>query len=140
MSLVLIIAGGLFIYWIIAVMVRAPGLGSAPLEVVMKMRIRLFATLLALTFAGGLALAAEPETQMEIPVGTSEPTKCYRLIAESGLEVPIGQAVELCAGTVAAVKTVGCFIEAWGHPANNGLGLPLGLAVDLCRTIPRDGP
>jgi hypothetical protein len=118
----------------------APGLGSAPVEVVEKMRIRLFAMSLALTFAGGLALAAEPETQPQIPAGTSEPTKCYRLMAESGLEVPVGQAVELCAGTVAAVKTYACFIEAWGPSANNGLGLTLGLAVDLCRTIPREGP
>ena len=104
------------------------------------MRIRLFAMSLALTFAGSLALAAEPETQLEIPPGTSEPTKCYRLIGESGLEVPVGLAVELCAGTVAAAKTIACFIESWGPSANNGLGLPLGLAVDLCRTIPREGP
>jgi hypothetical protein len=95
---------------------------------------------LALTFAGGLALAAEREPQPKIPAGTSEATKCFRLIAESGLEVPVGQAIELCAGTAAAAKTFACFIESWGPPANNGLGLSLGLAVDLCRTIPREGP
>jgi hypothetical protein len=95
---------------------------------------------LALAFAGSLALAAEPVADLEIPAGSSEPTKCYRLIVESGLEVPVGLAVELCAGTVAAVKTFACFIESWGPSANNGLGLSLGLAVDLCRTIPRERP
>jgi hypothetical protein len=107
---------------------------------VTKLRIRLFAMSLALTFAGGLALAAEPEPQPQIPAGSSEATKCYRLLAEAGLEVPVGQAIELCAGTVAAAKTFACFLESWGPPSNNGLGLPLGLAVDLCRTIPRDDP
>lgn len=118
----------------------APGRVNALVKVVRKMRIRLIAMSLALTFAGGLALAAEPETQPEIPAGTSEPTKCYRLLAETGLEVPVGIAIDLCAGTVAAEKTFACFIESWGPPANNGLGLPLGLAVDLCRAIPRKGP
>lgn len=103
------------------------------------MLIRIFATLLAVTFAGGLALAAEPETP-KVPAGSSEPTKCYRLVAESGLEISLGQTVELCAATVSAVKTFACFIEAWSHSGNNGLGLPLGLAVDLCRTIPREAP
>jgi len=75
---------------------------------------------------------------MIIPAGTAEPTKCFRLIAESGLEVSVGSAIELCAGSVSAEKTVACFIEAWGPRTNGGLGLMLGFAVDLCRTIPRE--
>lgn len=106
------------------------------------MRTKILAAALVFTLVGGAARGAEAETKpdakLEIPAGTSEPTKCYRLIAESGLEVPVGQAVELCAGSVSAGKTFACFIEAWGPSTSNGLGLPLGLAVDLCRTIPRE--
>ena len=106
------------------------------------MRVKTLAAALVLTLVSGVARAAEPAPkpggELEIPAGSSEPTKCFRLIADSGLEVPIGLAVELCAGSVSATKTFACFIEAWGPPSGNGLGLMLGLAVDLCRTIPRE--
>jgi len=92
----------------------------------------------ALMFAGGVALAGEPETEPPIPAGSSEPTKCVRLIADSGLGMTVGHTIELCAGTVSASNTVACLIESWGPSAQGGLGLPLGLAIDLCRTIPRE--
>jgi hypothetical protein len=91
------------------------------------------------------ALAAEPlaesgsDTKPKLESSlSSEPVQCYRLIAYIEIEVPIGQAVELCAGTLDSFKTVKCFQEAYGHPDDDGLGLPLGLAVDLCRTISRE--
>jgi len=105
------------------------------------MRFKVVATTLAFTLSGSVALAAEPTSdEPAIPTRSSEPTKRFRLIGESGFEVMVRQAVELCAGTVDAVKTVACFIEAWSHPGISGLGLTLGQAVDLCRTIPREGP
>ena len=106
------------------------------------MRTFLFAAALALAIP---VFAAEPEAK---PEGDSkpkledslstEPVQCYRLIGYIKMQVPIGQAVELCAGTSDSFKTVKCFQEAYGHPADDGLGLPLGLAVDLCRTFPRE--
>ena len=106
------------------------------------MRTKILAAALVFTLASGATRAAEPEPkpsgELKIPAGTSEPTKCFRLIAKSGLEVPVGPGIELCAGSVSAAKTFACFIEAWGPSTSNGLGLPLGLAVDLCRTIPRE--
>jgi hypothetical protein len=89
------------------------------------------------------AAAAEPETKGDDSKAkleasqTPEPVLCYRLLAIMDMGVPIGQAVELCAGSVDSLKTLKCFQEAYRHPDNDGLGLPLGLAVDLCRTIPR---
>ena len=106
------------------------------------MRTRILAAALVFTLANGATRAAEPEPkpsgELEIPAGTSEPTKCFRVIAQSGLEVPLGPAIELCAGSVSAATTVACFVEAWGPSTSNGLGLMLGHAVDLCRTIPRE--
>lgn len=95
---------------------------------------------LGLTLAGGYTLAAEPEAKREIPTGLTEPAKCYRLIGRDGSRITVGQAVEVCAATPDAFKTVLCFEEAWGHPDDGGLGLTMGQAVDLCRTIPRERP
>jgi len=106
------------------------------------MRTKILAAVFVVTLAGGAAWAAGPEPkpsgELKIPAGASEPTKCFRLIAESGLEVPVGPVIELCAGSVSAEETFACFIEAWGPPTSGGLGLILGLAVDLCRTMPRE--
>jgi hypothetical protein len=103
-------------------------------------RTKILAAAFVLTVATGAPRAAEPEPSGElmIPPGTTEPTRCFRLIAEASLEVPVGSAIELCAGSVSAEKTFACFIEAWAPRSNGGLGLMLGLAVDLCRTIPRE--
>jgi hypothetical protein len=103
------------------------------------MHIRVLAATLALT--GTLALAAEPvvEPLAEAPEPIPEAILCYRLLTSTGLEITVGQAVEVCAATRDAAATVACFAAAWGHPANGGLGLSRGLAVDLCRTIPRPG-
>lgn len=103
------------------------------------MRLRFLAATLAL--AGNLALAAEPEGKpiAEAQEPIPEPILCYRLLTRTGLEITVGQAVELCAATRDAAATVACFAAAWGHPDNGGLGLNRGQAVDLCRTIPRGG-
>jgi len=78
------------------------------------MRAKILAAAFVVTLASGAARATEPEPkasgELKIPSGTSEPTKCFRLIAESGLEVPVGPAIELCAGSVSAEKTFACFI------------------------------
>lgn len=103
------------------------------------MRVLFIAATLA--FLSNLALAAEPETTpaTETRGPLPEPILCYRLLTSTGLEITVGQAVEVCAATRDAAATVACFAAAWGHPANGGLGLNRGLAVDLCRTIPRMG-
>jgi hypothetical protein len=103
------------------------------------MRIAVFAATLA--FLSNFAPAAEPDTKpkTEAPGPIPEPILCYRLLTSTGLEITVGQAVELCAGTRDAAATVACFAAAWGHPADGGLGLNRGQAVDLCRTIPRMG-
>lgn len=106
------------------------------------MRTQILAAAFVVTVASGAPRAAEPEPEpsgeLMIPAGTAEPTRCFRLVADAGLEVPVGSAIELCAGSVSAEKTFACFIEAWGPRPDGGLGLMLGLAVDLCRTIPRE--
>lgn len=63
----------------------------------------------------------------------SEPTLCYRLIAERG-NMTVGLTVELCSGTTNAQVTVACFDDAFAHPDDGGLGLNRGLAVDLCKS------
>lgn len=103
------------------------------------MRRRLLAATLALL--GTQALAAEPEVPpaTEAPGRIPEPILCFRLLTTTGLEITVGQAVDLCAATRDPAATVACFAAAWGHPDNGGLGLTRGQAVDLCRTIPRMG-
>ena len=103
-----------------------------------RVRTRILAAAFALSVACAAVSAAEPKPGDEpmIPAGASEPTKCFRLIAEMGLEIPVGIVIDLCAGSVSAEKTVACLIEAWGPTESGGLGLMLGLAVDLCRTLP----
>jgi hypothetical protein len=103
----------------------------------MSMNIKILA---ALALTASLALTAELETKpvREPQKRMPEPIVCYRLLGLSGLEITVGQSVELCAATHDAAATFECFSEAWGNPADGGLGLTRGQAVDLCRTIPRE--
>ena len=107
------------------------------------MNIRILAA--AFSLFGNPALTAEPEAKPESELEsksqelTTEPVLCYRLLMRTGLEITVGQSVEVCAATRDAAATVACFAEAWAHPAEGGLGLTRGQAVDLCRTIPREG-
>jgi hypothetical protein len=71
-------------------------------------------------------------------IGKSEPVRCYRMVGLVDSGMMVGLAVELCAGSVDAAKTVECFDEAFKSSDDGGLGLNRGLAVDLCRTIPRE--
>jgi hypothetical protein len=115
------------------------------------MRTRAFLAALTLTLAGGYAAAAEPEAkpveseaksaeESKMPQNQSEPVKCMRLIGIIDDEMPLGLAVEVCAATPKATKTIDCYAEAFWSKDMGGLGLPRGLAIDLCRTIPRESP
>jgi hypothetical protein len=70
-------------------------------------------------------------------LGKAEPLRCYRMVGLVDSGMMVGLAVELCAGSVDAAKTVQCFEEAFKSSGDGGLGLSRGLAVDLCRTFPR---
>jgi hypothetical protein len=102
------------------------------------MRTQVLAVTLVLTLAGSAAGAAEPESK-SAPTTESEPVKCYRLLGTVDSGMSVGLAVELCAATLSAIRTIECFGQAFAHAGDGGLGLNRGLAVDLCRTIPRDG-
>lgn len=78
------------------------------------------------------ANAAEPPS-VTIPPNSSEPTRCYRLLANSGLELTVGIVLDACGGSVDGEKTVKCLIEAWSSREMGGLGLTIGQGVDLCR-------
>jgi hypothetical protein len=81
----------------------------------------------SMLFGSGVTIAGE------LSEVSSEPTKCYQL-AWNNLELNTGQAVKLCSGTTDAVKTIECFIKAYGHPDDEGLGLYMGAAVNLCKS------
>jgi hypothetical protein len=95
---------------------------------------RIASTVLApVLLLASLAVTAEETKSPPIPQSASEPTKCFRLLANSGMELPAGILVDACGGSVDAVKTVSCLVEAWSPRADGGLGLSVGLGVDLCR-------
>lgn len=58
-----------------------------------------------------------------------EPIKCYGFIGDitGDKEMPVGLAVQLCAGTKNAKATLACYKMAFG-----ALGLNRGLAIELC--------
>ena len=88
-----------------------------------------------LTIAAGAASADDSNQSsptQSVPMGGTEPTKCYRLFEAPGLTV--GQAIDLCSGTTDARATLRCFYEAWGTTQEGGLGLTAGQAIRLCRT------
>lgn len=97
--------------------------------------IRFFALALSsLVLASGTALCAEPTKENfsiddksieDVP----EPIKCYSFLGDiTGDEkMPVGLAVQLCAGTKNAKTTLLCYKLAF-----EGLKLNRGLAIELC--------
>jgi len=113
------------------------------------MGLRVFAAALVLASVGApRALAADPEKKPsaeprsedgpQVPKSLSEPVKCYKLIGLADEEMTVGLAVEVCAATPNAIRTVDCYASAFMPAEAGGLGLPRGVAIDLCRTIPRE--
>jgi len=90
--------------------------------------------LISLVLASGTALCAE-STKENISIDVKslkevpEPIKCYTFFGEiAGDEgMPIGLAVQLCAGTKNAMTTLACCKMAF-----EALQLNRGLAVELC--------
>jgi hypothetical protein len=87
------------------------------------------------TMTCALALSFPTQLKAEEPdLGKpTEPYICMKALGELGLEVPLGMAVDLCAGSTDAEKTLRCFLQAWAPRDADGLGLTLGQAVRLCR-------
>jgi hypothetical protein len=97
--------------------------------------IRLFSSILiCLVLASGTVLSAEPKKE-NISIDDKslndlpEPIKCYTFTSEitGDKEMPVGLAVELCAGTKNAKATLVCYKIAFEK-----LELNRGLAVELC--------
>jgi hypothetical protein len=97
--------------------------------------IRFFSIVLSsLVLASGTALCAEPPKENlsiddkslnDVP----EPIKCYSFLGEitGDQEMPVGFAVQLCAGTKNAKATLVCYKIAF-----EALKLNRGLAIELC--------
>lgn len=96
--------------------------------------IRFFSFALIGFLASGAAPCAEPikenisiddKSLKEVP----EPIKCYSFLGEitGDKEMPVGLAVQLCAGTNNAKATLACYKIAF-----ETLGLNRGLAIELC--------
>ena len=81
----------------------------------------------SMLFSSGVAVAGE------LSDVSTEPTTCYELVWNN-LGLSTGQAIKLCSGTTDALKTIECFIKAYGHPDDDGLGLLMGFAVNLCKS------
>jgi len=97
--------------------------------------IRLFSfVLISLVLASGTVLCAEP-TKENISIDDKslkdvpEPIKCYSFFGDitGDKEIPVGLAVELCAGTKNAKATLVCY-----KIALEKLELNRGLAIELC--------
>ncbi len=97
--------------------------------------IRFFAFVLSsLVLASGIALCAE-STQGNISIDDKslkdvpEPIKCYISLGDitGDEQMPVGLAVQLCAGTKNAKATLVCYKMAFEK-----LELNRGLAVELC--------
>jgi hypothetical protein len=97
--------------------------------------IRFFSFVLSsLVLASGTALCAE-STKGNISIDDKslndvpEPIKCYMFVGEStgDKEMPVGLAIELCAGTKNAKATLLCYKLAF-----EALKLNRGLAIELC--------
>ncbi len=93
----------------------------------------------ALCLVSNLGTADEPEND---PV-ESPPIACYQLAAGSkeitGVNLNVGQAVELCGGATDAIKVIQCFVMAFSHPESGGLGLNAGNAIRLCKENSQPG-
>ena len=87
-----------------------------------------------LVLASGTALSAEP-TKGNISIDDKslndipEPIKCYSFLGDvtGDTEMPVGLAVQLCAGTKNAKATLLCYKAAF-----EALKLNRGLAIELC--------
>jgi hypothetical protein len=97
--------------------------------------IRFFAFVLSsLVLASGTPLYAE-STKGNISIydkslkDVPEPIKCYSFLSDitGDKEMPVGLAVQLCAGTKNAKDTLVCYKTAF-----DSLGLNRGLAIELC--------
>ncbi len=90
--------------------------------------------LISLVLASGTALCDE-STKENVSIDDSslkelpEPIKCYSFLGEitGDKEMPVGLAVELCAGTKNAKATLVCYKMAF-----EALELTRGLAIELC--------
>lgn len=95
--------------------------------------IRFFSFVL-LVLASGTALCAEP-TKDNISIDDKslkdvpEPIKCYSFLGDitGDKEMPVGLAIQLCAGTKNAKATLVCYKMAF-----EALKLNRGLAIELC--------
>lgn len=95
--------------------------------------IRFFSFVL-LVLASGNALCAEP-TKDNISIDDKslkdvpEPIKCYSFLGDitGDKEMPVGLAIQLCAGTKNAKATLVCYKMAF-----EALKLNRGLAIELC--------
>jgi len=95
--------------------------------------IRFFSFVL-LVLASGTALCAEP-TKDNISIDDKslkdvpEPIKCYSFLGDitGDKEMPVGLAIQLCAGTKNAKVTLVCYKMAF-----EALKLNRGLAIELC--------
>ena len=88
--------------------------------------------LCGLAFASGTALFAEsPKVSIDDKslADVPEPIKCYGYFGDvtGDKEIPVGLAIELCAGTKNAKATLTCYKMAF-----EALELNRGLAIDLC--------
>lgn len=97
--------------------------------------IRFFSFVLSsLVLASGTALCAE-STKENISIDDKslkdvpEPIKCYSFLGDitGDMEMPVGLAVRLCAGTKNAKATLVCYKMAF-----EGLQLTRGIAIELC--------
>ena len=97
--------------------------------------IRFFSFVLSsLVFASGIALCAE-STKENISIDDKslkdvpEPIKCYSFLGDitGDEQMPVGLAVQLCAGTKNAKATLVCYKAAF-----EALKLNRGLAIELC--------
>jgi len=96
---------------------------------------RFFSLVLSsLVLASGTAFSAE-STKENISIDDKslkdipEPIKCYSFLGDvtGDEEMPVGLAVQLCAGTRNATATLFCYKMAFG-----ALKLNRGLAIELC--------
>ena len=88
-----------------------------------------FVSCVLLALASGTAFCAEPSIDDKSLQDVPEPIKCYGFLGDitGDKEMPVGLAVQLCAGAKNAKATLVCYKMAF-----EALKLNRGLAIELC--------